>query len=100
MSLGEVATSTPARPVRRQAAVQERFSAGIMEQGTNQMAKSKAELQVVGMTGQGVVSSVEELLAGLAGVEYVHVNLGASKVHINYDDSVTGNHHMNTRYLS
>ena len=52
------------------------------------MAKTKAELRATGLTGSGVPSSVEELLSALPGVGYVHVNLGASKIHVDYDDSL------------
>ncbi len=52
------------------------------------MAKAKAELRAAGLTGSGVPSSVEELLSALPGVEYVHVNLGASKIHVDYEDSL------------
>jgi copper chaperone CopZ len=53
------------------------------------MAKAKAELRVSGMAKPGLVRSVEESLSGVEGVEYIHVNLGAGKVTIEYDDSVT-----------
>ena len=53
------------------------------------MAKSKIELSVQGMTGDGVVRNIEADLGGVDGVEYVHVNLGASKITVDYDDSVT-----------
>ena len=33
---------------------------------------------------------MEGLLSAVEGVEYAHVNLGAAKVTITYDDSVTG----------
>ena len=54
------------------------------------MAKAKAELEVAGLAGQGLCRGMEELLSAIEGVEYVHVNLGAAKVTINYDDSLTG----------
>jgi copper chaperone CopZ len=53
------------------------------------MAKSKIELSVQGMTGDGVVRNIEANLSGVNGVEYVHVNLGAAKITVDYDDSVT-----------
>ena len=53
------------------------------------MAKSKIELSVQGMTGDGVVRNIEANLGGVNGVEYVHVNLGAAKITVDYDDSVT-----------
>jgi len=61
----------------------------MIDKGKN-MAKAKAELGVTELAGPGVVSSVEELLSGVAGVEYAHVNLGAGKVTIHYEDTVTG----------
>jgi len=54
------------------------------------MAKAKAELRVSGLAEPGLVRSVEESLSAVEGVEYAHVNLGAGKVTIEYDDSVTG----------
>ncbi len=54
------------------------------------MAKATSELLVTGLARPGLASSVEEMLSALAGVEYAHVNLGAGKVTVNYDDSVTG----------
>lgn len=53
------------------------------------MAKSKIEMSVQGMTGDGVVRSIETGLSGVQGVEYTHVNLGAGKVTVEYDDSLT-----------
>jgi len=53
------------------------------------MAKAKAELRVSGLAKPGLVRSVEESLSGVEGVEYIHVNLGAGRVTIEYDDSVT-----------
>jgi copper chaperone CopZ len=51
------------------------------------MAKSKAELKIDGMTCQGCVRSVELKLSGLTGVESAHVNLGAGRATVEYDDS-------------
>lgn len=53
------------------------------------MAKTKTELALTGITGPGLVSKAEEALSAVQGVEYAHVNLGAGKVSINFDDSVT-----------
>lgn len=54
------------------------------------MAKARAELQVLGLASPGLVSSVEELLSQQVGVDYAHVNLGAAKVTVDFDDSLTG----------
>jgi P-type Cu+ transporter len=54
------------------------------------MASAKTELRVAGLAEPGLPSNVEGLLSAVEGVEYAHVNLGAAKVTINYDDSVTG----------
>ncbi len=45
-----------------------------------------------GITGHRpcLVSGLEEMLSAIPGVQYAHVNLGAEKVTINYEDSVTG----------
>ena len=51
--------------------------------------KSKIELSVQGMTGDGVVRNIEQTLGGVKGIEYAHVNLGAAKITVEYDDSVT-----------
>ena len=51
------------------------------------MAKSNVELQVKGMTCQGCVSSIEMKLSKVPGVESAHVNLGAGKATVEYDDS-------------
>lgn len=51
------------------------------------MAKSKAELKIDGMTCQGCVRSIETKLSKVEGVEYAHVNLGAGKATIEYDDA-------------
>jgi copper chaperone CopZ len=50
------------------------------------MAKSKVELTVAGMTCQGCVRSIETKISGVAGVDYAHVNLGAGKLTVEYDD--------------
>lgn len=42
------------------------------------------------MTGSGVARNIEMTLGGVEGVEYTHVNLGAAKITVEYDDSVTG----------
>jgi copper chaperone CopZ len=52
------------------------------------MAKSKIEMSVEGMTGEGVVRSIETSLSGVKGVDYAHVNLGAGKISVEFDDSV------------
>jgi copper chaperone CopZ len=54
------------------------------------MAKAKIELRVSGLAEPGLVRGVEESLSAVEGVEYAHVNLGAGKVTIEYDDAVTG----------
>ena len=43
-----------------------------------------------GLAEPGLVRSVEESLSAVKGVEYAHVNLGAGKVIIEFDDSATG----------
>lgn len=53
------------------------------------MAKSKIEMSVEGMTGDGVVRGIETGLSEVKGVEYAHVNLGAGKIRVEFDDSVT-----------
>lgn len=50
------------------------------------MAKAKTELQVTGMTCQGCVRSIETKLAAIPGIEYAHVNLGAGRVTVEFDD--------------
>jgi copper chaperone CopZ len=53
------------------------------------MSKAKVELRVAGLAAEpGLVRRMEEALSAVAGVEYAHVNLGAAKVTIEYDDSV------------
>jgi copper chaperone CopZ len=39
------------------------------------------------MTCQGCVRSVEKKLSTVPGVDYAHVNLGAGKAVVEYDDS-------------
>ncbi len=53
------------------------------------MAKAKMEMRVEGMTCQGCVRTVEKKLASISGVDYAHVNLGASKAIVEFDDSTT-----------
>jgi copper chaperone CopZ len=53
------------------------------------MARAKLEMQVEGMTCQGCVRSIETKLSGVQGVEYAHVNLGAGRVGVDYDDTQT-----------
>jgi copper chaperone CopZ len=53
------------------------------------MAKSKLELCIGGMTCQGCVRTVEKKLATVEGVDYAHVNLGAGKAVVEYDDACT-----------
>jgi copper chaperone CopZ len=53
------------------------------------MSKAQVELRVTGLAEPGAVRSMEEMLSALPGVEYAHVNLGAAKITINYDDSIT-----------
>lgn len=52
------------------------------------MAKAKIELHVEGMTCQGCVRSIETKLSGVKGVEYAHVNLGAEKATVEFDDAM------------
>jgi copper chaperone CopZ len=52
------------------------------------MAKSKIEMSVQGMTGEGVVRNIETSLSAIKGVEYAHVNLGAGKIMVEFDDSI------------
>ncbi|MDQ1471680.1 MAG: Heavy-metal-associated domain [Bryobacterales bacterium] len=52
------------------------------------MAKSKIEMSVPDMSGDGVVRNIETSLSGVRGVEYAHVNLGAGKITVEYDDAV------------
>ncbi len=51
------------------------------------MAKAKVEMRVEGMTCQGCVRTVEKKLSSIDGVEYAHVNLGASNATVEFDDS-------------
>ena len=53
------------------------------------MAKSKVELCIGGMTCQGCVRTIEKKLSTVEGVDYAHVNLGAGKAVVDYDDSLT-----------
>jgi copper ion binding protein len=53
------------------------------------MAKAKVEMRVEGMTCQGCVRTVEKKLSGIDGVDYAHVNLGASNATVEFDDSKT-----------
>lgn len=53
------------------------------------MAKTKLEMQVEGMTCQGCVRSIEMKLSRVDGVEYAHVNLGAGRATVEYDDART-----------
>jgi copper chaperone CopZ len=53
------------------------------------MAKSKIEMRVDDMSGDGVVRGIETSLSGVKGVEYAHVNLGAGKINVEFDDSIT-----------
>ena len=54
------------------------------------MPKAKSQFRVTGLARPGLVSNLEEMLSAIPGVEYAHVNLGAEKVTVNYEDSVTG----------
>jgi copper chaperone CopZ len=58
------------------------------------MPKAKVELKLEGMTCQGCVRSIELKLSKVPGVEYAHVNLGAGKATVEYDDSLTGVDHL------
>lgn len=51
------------------------------------MAKTKVELCIGGMTCQGCVRTVENKLSAVDGVDYAHVNLGAGKAVVEYDDA-------------
>ncbi len=51
------------------------------------MSKAKVELSVSGMTCEGCVRSIEKKLSGVKGVSYAHVNLGAGRVTVEYEDS-------------
>jgi copper ion binding protein len=51
------------------------------------MAKTKIELKIEGMTCQGCVRSIEKKLATVDGVDYAHVNLGAGKAIVEFDDA-------------
>lgn len=53
------------------------------------MAKTKVELCIGGMTCQGCVRTIENKLSTVNGVEYAHVNLGAGKAVVEYDDART-----------
>jgi copper chaperone len=50
------------------------------------MAKTKVELQVEGMTCQGCVRSIETKVSSVKGVDYAHVNLGAGKLTVEFED--------------
>jgi copper chaperone CopZ len=52
------------------------------------MAKTKLELNIEGMTCQGCVRSIEKKLSTVNGVDYAHVNLGAGKAVVEYEDSL------------
>ena len=51
------------------------------------MAKTKVELCIDGMTCQGCVRTIENKLSTVDGVDYAHVNLGAGKAVVEYDDA-------------
>jgi Cu+-exporting ATPase len=51
------------------------------------VAKSRVELKVDGMTCASCVRSVEKKLSKVAGVESARVNLGTGKATVEYDDS-------------
>ena len=53
------------------------------------MAKTKLELCIDGMTCQGCVRTIEKKLSTVDGVDYAHVNLGAGKAVVEYDDERT-----------
>jgi copper chaperone CopZ len=52
------------------------------------MAKAKTEIKIEGMTCQGCVRSIEKKLSAVRGVGSAHVNLGAGKAVVEYDDSL------------
>lgn len=51
------------------------------------MAKTKIEMKIEGMTCPGCVRSIEKKLSTVDGVDYAHVNLGAGKAAVEYDDA-------------
>lgn len=51
------------------------------------MAKTKVQLEIGGMTCQGCVRSIEKKLGSVPGVDYAHVNLGAGKADVEFDDT-------------
>jgi len=53
------------------------------------MAKTRLELRIGGMTCQGCVRTIEKKLSTVDGVDYAHVNLGAGKAVVDYDDAFT-----------
>jgi copper ion binding protein len=53
------------------------------------MAKTRLELRIAGMTCQGCVRTIEKKLSTVVGVDYAHVNLGAGKAVVEYDDART-----------
>jgi copper chaperone CopZ len=53
------------------------------------MAKTKVEIAISGMTCEGCVRTIEKKLATVPGVDYAHVNLGAGKAVVEYDDAQT-----------
>ncbi len=52
--------------------------------------KAKAAFRVNGLAEPGLVRGLEEKLSAVAGVEYAHVNLGAGKVTVEFDDCICG----------
>jgi copper chaperone CopZ len=52
------------------------------------MARNTIDLKIEGMTCQGCVRSVEKKLSSVAGVAGAHVDLGAGKATVTYDDTV------------
>ena len=53
------------------------------------MGKSKVELKVEGMTCDGCVRTIEHKLSSVGGVQYAHVNLGAGKAVVEFDETRT-----------
>lgn len=53
------------------------------------MAKTKIEMSIAGMTCQGCVRTIEKKLSAVQGVDYAHVNLGAGKATVEFDDAAT-----------
>lgn len=53
------------------------------------MSQVKLEMRVDGMTCQGCVRAVRNKLLSVQGVKQAHVDLGASRAVVEYDDTST-----------